>query len=74
MTRYYDGVRTGLYRSRDGVLCGVCQGLADYFDLSAFWLRVIVVITFITTGFFPIGLAYIIMALMMKPRPAYARY
>ena len=33
--------RTGLYRSRDGMLAGVCRGIADYFDLSVFWLRAI---------------------------------
>ena len=29
----------GLYRSRNGVILGVCRGIADYFDLSAFWIR-----------------------------------
>lgn len=74
MTRYYGSAHMGLYRSRDGVLCGVCQGIADYFDLSAFWLRIVVLAAFILTGFFPVGLGYIIMALMMRPRPTFSYY
>ncbi|HQE75776.1 MAG TPA: PspC domain-containing protein, partial [Candidatus Hydrogenedentes bacterium] len=38
--------RPGLYRSRHGFLFGVCRGLAEYFDLSLFWLRAIVLGTF----------------------------
>ena len=63
--------RTGLYRSRDGVLFGVCRGLADYFDISVFWTRVIVLVSFIVSGFFPVGAAYILGALLMKPAPRY---
>lgn len=63
--------RRGLYRSRDGILAGVCAGLADYFDLSAFWTRIVVVVAFILTGFWPVGVAYIIAALMMKKEPYY---
>ena len=59
--------RTGLYRSRDGVLFGVCRGLAEYFDISVFWTRVLVVIGFIASGFFPVGVGYILAALLMKP-------
>jgi phage shock protein C len=71
MAYSYSYSQTGLYRSRCGVLFGVCQGLADYFDLSAFWLRVIVAVTFLCTGFFPVGVLYILAALLMKPRPRY---
>jgi phage shock protein C len=68
----YDySTRRGLYRSRDGILAGVCAGLADYFDLSVFWVRVIVVIGFLITGFWPVGVAYIIAAFMMKKEPYY---
>jgi phage shock protein C len=63
--------RTGMYRSRDGILFGVCRGLAEYFDISVFWTRVIVVIAFIISGFFPVGVAYILGALLMKPEPRY---
>ena len=35
--------RTGPYRSRSGVFLGVIKGLADYFNLSVFWCRVVAV-------------------------------
>lgn len=63
--------RTGLYRSRDGILFGVCRGLAEYFDVSVFWTRVIVLVGFIVSGFFPVGVGYILAALLMKPEPRY---
>ncbi|MGI6461735.1 MAG: PspC domain-containing protein [Candidatus Hydrogenedentales bacterium] len=70
MTHAYSPRGSGLYRSRNGILFGVCRGIADYFDLSLFWLRVIVLAAFILTGFFPVALAYILAALLMKRKPA----
>ena len=61
---------TGLYRSRCGLLFGVCRGLADYFDFSAFWMRVLCVAAFIVTGFFPVVVAYLVAALVMRLEPA----
>jgi phage shock protein C len=62
--------RRGLYRSRNGILLGVCRGVADYFDFSVFWIRAIAVILFICTGFWPIVGIYILAALLMKSDPA----
>lgn len=62
-------MHTGLYRSRNGILLGVFRGLADYFDWSAAWLRMIGVIIFIVSGFWPIGVLYLLAALIMKPEP-----
>ena len=59
-----------LYRSRKGVIFGVCRGVADYFDFSVFWIRAIVIGVFICTGFWPIIGIYILSALLMKPEPA----
>jgi phage shock protein C len=61
--------RSGPYRSRNGIFFGVCRGLADYFDFSIFWMRVLFVLTFIFTGLYPVGIGYIIAALIMKPEP-----
>ena len=58
-----------LYRSRNGIIFGVCQGVANHFDLSAFWLRVAMVAGFFLTGFFPIVIIYVVMALVMKLEP-----
>lgn len=59
----------GIYRSRDGVLLGVCRGIADHYDLSVFWVRLGLVIVFLLSGFWPVIGIYIVAALLMKPRP-----
>jgi phage shock protein C len=61
----------GPYRSRKGLLLGVCKGIAQHFDLSVFWTRVIVFLTFWFTGLFPVAVLYIAAALMMKREPIY---
>ncbi len=59
----------GPYRARDGMILGVCSGLADYFDMSAFWVRVISVAIMLATGLWPIVGIYFLAALLMKPAP-----
>ncbi len=61
--------RRGLYRSREGLIFGVCRGISDYLGFSLFWTRVIVVALFLITGFWPTGIIYIVAALLMKPAP-----
>lgn len=70
MTRASASVRTGLYRSRQGKICGVCRGMAEYLDFSVFWTRVIAVILLIVTGIWPIVGLYVLAALVMKPKPS----
>lgn len=67
MSRYHD--RSGFYRSRDGMIFGVCKGIAQYFDLSLFWVRIAFLAGLFFTGFFPVGALYIFMALLMKKEP-----
>jgi len=69
MSRYNSISRRGLCRSRDGIILGVCRGIADYFDFSVFWIRAIMVVVFIFTGFWPIIGIYILAALLMKFEP-----
>ena len=59
----------GPYRSRNGILLGVCSGFADYFDFNVFWIRVLLVVLFILTGFWPITGLYLVAYLLMKPEP-----
>ena len=69
MNRYTRISRNGIYRSRSGMILGVCKGLAEHFDFSVFWTRVIALILLCVAGFFPaIGL-YLLGALLMKPEP-----
>jgi phage shock protein C len=69
MSQYNTISRRGLYRSRDGIILGVCRGVADYFDFSAFWIRVILIAVFILTGFWPVIGIYLLAALLMKSEP-----
>ena len=69
MSQYNTISRRGLYRSRDGIILGVCRGVADYFDFSAFWIRAILIVVFILTGFWPVIGIYLVAALLMKSEP-----
>ena len=70
MNRFNSISGRGLYRSRNGIIFGVCRGLADYFDFSVFWIRAIAVILFIFTGFWPVVGIYLLAALLMKLAPS----
>lgn len=59
----------GIYRSRRGIFMGVCRGLAEYFNFSVFWLRFITLLLFLFTGFWPVGVMYIIAGLLLKMEP-----
>jgi phage shock protein C len=69
MRRFKRIFRNGLYRSRNGIILGVCRGIAEYFDFKIFWVRAIAVLLLFFSGFWPIMGLYFIAALMMKPKP-----
>jgi len=69
MRRFEKILHGGLYRSRNGMILGVCRGVAEYFDFSVFWARTIAFILFLFSGFWPIAALYFIAALLMKPEP-----
>jgi len=60
---------SGIYRSRRGLLFGVCRGIAEYFDFSVFWVRTITLLLFLFTGFWPMGVLYLLAVFIMKPEP-----
>lgn len=68
MPTYAQSTRT-LYRSRQGMIFGVCQGLADYAEIRVLWVRVAAIIATLFTGFWPIVLIYIVAAIFLKPAP-----
>lgn len=72
MSQHYNRDHSGPYRSRNGLIFGVCRGLADYFDFSTAGMRVIIVIAFLLTGFYPVGIAYVVAGLVMKLEPVLA--
>jgi phage shock protein C len=51
------------------VILGVCRGLAEYFDFSVFWVRMITLLIFFFSGLWPIFGIYLLAALLMKPAP-----
>lgn len=59
----------GPYRSRKGIIMGVCRGVGDYFDFSVFWIRVILIILFLISGFWPVVVLYFVAGSIMKPEP-----
>ncbi len=69
MKRFSERTRRGLYRSRDGIILGVCKGIAEFLDFSEFWTRVTVLTLMIFTGLWPILGLYFLAALIMKPKP-----
>jgi phage shock protein C len=69
MTRMATEGRRGLYRSRRGIICGVCRGVAEYLDFSVFWTRAITVALCFFTGIWPMVGIYVLAALLMKPEP-----
>ena len=69
MTHYAESRPKRLYRSRKGMIFGVCQGIADYLNLKVVWVRVIVVILFLFTWIWPTAVLYLVAALVMKPEP-----
>ena len=69
MKRRVERQRTSLYRSRTGLIVGVCKGVAQYFDFSVFWMRALAVVLLIFSGIWPMLIVYIGAVLLMKPEP-----
>ncbi len=71
MTNHGSNWQRGLYRSRNGMILGVCKGIAEYLEFPVTPLRAITVVLMLVTG--PgIALwviAYFVVALLMKPEP-----
>ena len=68
-SRFNELFEGGFYRSRHGMILGVCRGIAEYFDFSVFWVRIIALALFLFTGFWPTAVIYFIAAFLMKPEP-----
>ena len=58
-----------LYRSRHGKIFGVCRGIADWRNLPVEYIRLFMILAFIFTGFFPVGLIYFLAALVLPMEP-----
>lgn len=58
-----------VYRSRYGIILGICKGISEHFEIPVMWLRIGVILIAITTGVWPIVLAYFGLAFYLKPKP-----
>ena len=67
--RRHDSGEKRLYRSRSGMIMGVCKGLAEYLDFSVGWMRFIAVCLLLVSTVFPAVVVYLIAAILMKPEP-----
>jgi phage shock protein PspC (stress-responsive transcriptional regulator) len=55
-----------LYRVEDGkIFSGVCAGLARYFNMDVGLVRVIFTLAFVLSGFLPIVVVYVVMAMIL---------
>ncbi|MFT5451365.1 MAG: phage shock protein C [Enterobacterales bacterium] len=63
-----------LYRDPSrGKICGVCVGVADYFGLEV-WVVRIIAVTALLFFQFPILIAYFVGYFVLEPRPGTAKY
>ena len=62
--------RRGPYRARNGLVLGVCKGLADHFGISVFWTRMAAAAVILVSGLWPIVGLYLLAALLMEAEPA----
>lgn len=53
-----------------GWIAGVCAGVADYFGWSVKLIRVLVILAFVFSGFFPVGVVYLALWYLMDPAEA----
>jgi phage shock protein C len=58
-----------LYRSRNGLILGVCKGVAHYFEMPVFGVRALFVLAMFLTTFWPALIAYVVAAFIIKPEP-----
>ena len=58
-----------LYRSRSGVIFGVCRGIAEHYGFNVVGFRVMTTIIVVVLGIWPLVAAYIVAAFLLKPEP-----
>lgn len=62
-----------LYRDREnGLILGLCAGIADYFDLNILLVRGAALASLLVAPV-PVGLTYLVAALLLRDRPLSVR-
>lgn len=62
-------MRNKLYRSRHGIIAGVCEGIADWLEVPVGIVRLITIFLFVFSVGIPVGTIYILMALFVPKAP-----
>ncbi|MBD3317142.1 MAG: PspC domain-containing protein [Chitinivibrionales bacterium] len=62
-------IRPPIYRSRRGIILGVCKGVADNFGIPVVGVRIAAILLSLFTAFWPVMLGYVVAALIMRPEP-----
>lgn len=57
--------RKKLTRRAHGLIFGVCEGISDYTGINVGLIRFIMVLSFILSGFAPIGIIYLLLAVFL---------
>ena len=65
---YKKRYRKKLYRSQNGVVFGVCEGLAQYLGINVGIIRFIALLFLVFSGFAPIGIIYLLMAVFIPAK------
>ncbi|MCH5295398.1 MAG: PspC domain-containing protein [Treponema sp.] len=58
------------YKSQERKICGVCGGIAEYFDFDPSLVRVLYTVLTLCTSLFPCIIVYIVLAFVMPDRPS----
>ncbi len=67
---YGGGSRRRLYRDREnGVLFGVCAGVANYFAVKPLAIRILTVLAVVLLPFWPLALVYLTAGILLRDRP-----
>lgn len=56
--------------TNDKIIWGICSGIAQYLDWDKTIVRILMVLLLLVTGFFPVGLLYIIAYFIMPVDPS----
>lgn len=57
--------RNKLHRAPEGIIFGVCEGLSEWSGIPVGIIRVAAIVAFCCSGFFPIGVLYLLSALFL---------
>jgi phage shock protein C len=61
--------RGGLYRSRHGLIFGVCQGIADWRELPVWVIRLGLIVLMILTAVVPFIVGYLVAGVVIPLEP-----